>query len=155
MPMFMMLGYSPELTQVVYRIGDSATNIISPMMSFFALIIVYFQKYDEKAGIGTIVSTMLPYSMIFMDVRMPPGMDGIQTILQIWEKHPNIEVVICTAFSDYSWDNIVKTLGSTDRLLFMKKPFDSVAVKQTALSLTKKWDLDRKNRESISNLRLM
>ncbi len=65
-PMFMMLGYSPELTQVVYRIGDSATNIISPMMSFFALIIVYFQKYDEKAGIGTIVSTMLPYSMIFM-----------------------------------------------------------------------------------------
>lgn len=65
-PMFMMLGYSPELTQVVYRIGDSATNIISPMMSFFALIIVYFQKYDEKAGIGTIVSTMLPYSMVFL-----------------------------------------------------------------------------------------
>ncbi|WP_430810155.1 MULTISPECIES: AbgT family transporter [unclassified Carboxylicivirga] len=65
-PMFMMLGYSPELTQVVYRIGDSATNIISPMMSFFALIIVYFQKYDENAGIGTIVSTMLPYSIIFM-----------------------------------------------------------------------------------------
>lgn len=65
-PMFMMLGYSPELTQVVYRIGDSATNIISPMMSFFALIIVYFQKYDSKSGIGTLVSTMLPYSMIFM-----------------------------------------------------------------------------------------
>jgi aminobenzoyl-glutamate transport protein len=65
-PMFMILGYSPELTQAVYRIGDSATNIISPMMSFFALIIVYFQKYDEKAGIGTLVSTMLPYSMIFM-----------------------------------------------------------------------------------------
>ncbi len=67
-PMFMMLGYSPELTQVVYRIGDSATNIISPMMSFFALIIVYFQKYDEKAGIGTIISTMLPYSMSFLFV---------------------------------------------------------------------------------------
>ncbi|MGM0408965.1 MAG: AbgT family transporter, partial [Bacteroidota bacterium] len=55
----------PELTQVVYRIGDSVTNMISPMMSFFALIIVYFQKYDEKAGIGTIVATMLPYSVIF------------------------------------------------------------------------------------------
>jgi aminobenzoyl-glutamate transport protein len=65
-PMFMMLEISPELTQVVYRIGDSATNIISPMMSFFALIIVYFQKYDKKAGIGTLVSTMLPYSIIFM-----------------------------------------------------------------------------------------
>lgn len=64
-PMFMFLGYSPELTQVVYRIGDSVTNIISPMMSFFALIIVYFEKYDKKAGIGTLVSTMLPYSVLF------------------------------------------------------------------------------------------
>ncbi len=64
-PMFMFLGYSPELTQVVYRIGDSVTNIISPMMSFFALIIVYFEKYDKKAGIGTLVATMLPYSVMF------------------------------------------------------------------------------------------
>ncbi|MBI9052959.1 MAG: AbgT family transporter [Bacteroidales bacterium] len=64
-PMFMFLGYTPELTQVVYRIGDSVTNIISPMMSFFALIIVYFQKYDDKSGIGTIVATMLPYSVVF------------------------------------------------------------------------------------------
>ncbi|MCB2196162.1 MAG: AbgT family transporter [Bacteroidetes bacterium] len=64
-PMFMFLGYTPELTQVIYRIGDSVTNIISPMMSFFALIIVYFQKYDEEAGIGTLVATMLPYSIVF------------------------------------------------------------------------------------------
>ncbi|MCF8368743.1 MAG: AbgT family transporter [Bacteroidales bacterium] len=64
-PMFMFLGYSPELTQVVYRIGDSVTNIISPMMSFFALIIVYFEKYDKNAGIGTLVATMLPYSILF------------------------------------------------------------------------------------------
>ena len=65
-PMFMFLGYTPELTQVVYRIGDSVTNIISPMMSFFALIIVYFQKYDNKAGIGTLVATMLPYTIVFL-----------------------------------------------------------------------------------------
>ena len=65
-PLFMELGYSPELSQVVYRIGDSVTNLISPMMSFFALIIAFFQKYDEKASIGTIISTMLPYTMIFM-----------------------------------------------------------------------------------------
>jgi len=64
-PMFMLLGYSPELTQAGFRIGDSVTNVISPMMSFFALIIVYFQKYDKNAGIGTIVSTMLSYSIIF------------------------------------------------------------------------------------------
>lgn len=64
-PLFMELGYSPELSQVVYRIGDSVTNLISPMMSFFALIIAFFQKYDEKASIGTVVSTMLPYTFVF------------------------------------------------------------------------------------------
>lgn len=64
-PMFMLLGYSPELSQAVFRIGDSVTNVISPMMSFFALIIVYYQKYDIKAGMGTLIGTMLPYSMVF------------------------------------------------------------------------------------------
>ncbi len=67
-PMFMIVGYSPEYTQAVYRIGDSATNIISPMLSFFPLIITFIQKYDKKAGIGTIVSTMLPYSIAFIFV---------------------------------------------------------------------------------------
>lgn len=64
-PMFMMLGMSPELTQLVYRVGDSVTNIISPMMSYFALIVAFIQQYDKKAGIGTVVSIMLPYSVVF------------------------------------------------------------------------------------------
>ena len=67
-PMFMIMGYSPELSQVVFRIGDSVTNIISPMMSFFALIIAFIQKYDKKAGIGTIIATMVPYSIGFFIV---------------------------------------------------------------------------------------
>ena len=67
-PMFMILGYSPELSQAVFRIGDSVTNVISPMMSFFALIIVYYQKYDQKSGIGTLIGTMLPYSFVFFIV---------------------------------------------------------------------------------------
>lgn len=67
-PMFMLLGYSPELSQAVFRIGDSVTNLISPMMSFFALIIVYYQKYDEKSGLGTLIGTMLPYSFVFFIV---------------------------------------------------------------------------------------
>lgn len=65
-PMFMLLGYSPELTQVAYRIGDSSTNIITPLMSYFAMIVVFAKKYDEKAGIGTLIATMLPYSMTFL-----------------------------------------------------------------------------------------
>jgi len=66
--MFMLLGYSPELTQVVYRNGDSVTNLISPMMSFIALIIAFFQKYDSKASMGTVIATILLYSIIFFIV---------------------------------------------------------------------------------------
>jgi aminobenzoyl-glutamate transport protein len=69
-PMFMLLGFSPELVQGVYRIGDSTTNLISPMMSFFALIVAFFQRYDSKAGIGTVIATMLPYSIAFLVVWM-------------------------------------------------------------------------------------
>lgn len=65
-PMFMILGYSPEFTQAAYRVGDSVTNIISPMMSYFALIVAFIQRYYSKAGIGTVVATMLPYSIIFL-----------------------------------------------------------------------------------------
>lgn len=64
-PMFMLLGYHPALTQAAFRIGDSVTNLITPMMSYFALIVAFAQKYDEKYGIGTIISTMIPYSIIF------------------------------------------------------------------------------------------
>lgn len=64
-PMFMLLGYSPEFTQVAYRVGDSITNIISPMMSYFALIVALIQRYDARAGIGTLVATMLPYTVVF------------------------------------------------------------------------------------------
>jgi aminobenzoyl-glutamate transport protein len=67
-PMFLLMGYPPELTQCAFRIGDSCTNIISPMMSYFALIIAFFQRYDPRAGIGTLVATMLPYSVAFLIV---------------------------------------------------------------------------------------
>jgi len=65
-PMFMLLGYSPELCQLAYRIGDSCTNIITPMMTYYAVIIMFAQRYDKKAGIGTITATMLPYSVCFL-----------------------------------------------------------------------------------------
>lgn len=65
-PMFMLLGYSPELTQVAYRIGDSCTNLITPLMTYFAMIVVFAKKYDEDSGIGTLISTMLPYSIFFL-----------------------------------------------------------------------------------------
>ena len=65
-PMFMLLGYSPELTQTAYRIGDSTSNVIAPMMSYFALIVAFFERYDKNSGIGTVVATMLPYTVVFL-----------------------------------------------------------------------------------------
>jgi diguanylate cyclase (GGDEF)-like protein len=93
-----------------------------------------------------------PYSLIFMDVRMPPGWDGIETISRIWIKHPYIEMVLCTAYSDYTWDDIIAKLGSSDKLLFLRKPFDAVAVQQMALSLIKKWNLGEQARHYVKNL---
>ncbi len=94
----------------------------------------------------------LPYALIFMDVRMPPGINGVETIRKIWEKHPEIEIVLCTAFSDYTWEKILDEFGGTDHLLFMKKPFDGVSIKQTAFSLTTKWHLARANKNHLENL---
>jgi aminobenzoyl-glutamate transport protein len=86
-PMFMILGYHPGFTQAAFRIGDSVTNVITPMMSYFALIVTYAQRYDEKNGIGTIISLMIPYTVIFMIIwailitvwmllGIPVGFDG-------------------------------------------------------------------------------
>ena len=93
-----------------------------------------------------------PYAMAFMDVRMPPGWDGIRTIASIWVEFPYTEIVICTAFSDYSWEEIIAKLGNTDHLLFLTKPFDSTSVKQMALSLTKKWSLSEEARSYVERL---
>lgn len=65
-PMFMILGYSPEFTQLAYRVGDSVTNVIAPMMSYFAMIVAFIERYDKNAGIGTIIATMLPYTIVFL-----------------------------------------------------------------------------------------
>jgi signal transduction histidine kinase len=106
-----------------------------------------YQGMEAVEMVSEAYETGNPYALIFMDVRMPPGIDGIQTIKQIWEDYPYTEIVICTAYSDYSWDKIVSNLGSTDKLLFMKKPFDATALKQIALTLTTKWKLQQ---EAIS-----
>jgi diguanylate cyclase (GGDEF)-like protein len=82
-----------------------------------------------------------PFNVAFVDMRMPPGWDGVQTIQRLWEADPNVQVVICTAFSDYSWQEISKKLGLTDRLLILKKPFDPVEITQIATSMSEKWSL--------------
>jgi signal transduction histidine kinase len=93
-----------------------------------------------------------PYSLIYMDVRMPPGIDGVETIDRIWKNYPNIEMVICSAYSDYSWNEILERFGTSDKLLFVKKPFNVIVIKQLTLSLITKWDIAKKNRSYMEEL---
>jgi diguanylate cyclase (GGDEF)-like protein/PAS domain S-box-containing protein len=94
-----------------------------------------------------------PYAVAFVDMRMPPGWDGVETIQEIWKVDKDIQVVICTAYSDYSWEEITKRLGNLERLLILKKPFDTVEVCQLACALTEKWHLARHAHLKLHQLR--
>ncbi len=80
-----------------------------------------------------------PFALAFVDVRMPPGWDGIETVAELWKVDPALQVVICTAYSDYSWENMSAKLGASDNCVILKKPFDNIEVLQLAHALTKKW----------------
>jgi two-component system sensor histidine kinase/response regulator len=92
------------------------------------------------------------YSLVFMDVRMPPGWDGLETALKLWEVDPDLQVVICTAYSDKSWEEMVETLGNPERVLILKKPFDTIEVLQMAHALTEKWSLLQSSRRNLEEL---
>jgi len=94
------------------------------------------------------------FSMAFVDVRMPPGWNGIETIKRLWQVDPDLEVVICTAYSDYSWQEIVSELGSTDKFLILKKPFEAVEVRQMAMTLSAKSKLRIAQANQLANLEL-
>jgi signal transduction histidine kinase len=113
------------------------------------------QGEEGLSAVRAAVRSGKPYAMAFVDVRMPPGWDGIKTTQKIWEIDPDIQVVLCTAFADYSRDEITNRLGSTDRLLILKKPFDAVEVLQLASALTEKWALVQWSKREFQNLERM
>ncbi|GID06163.1 bifunctional diguanylate cyclase/phosphodiesterase [Pseudomonas sp. 008] len=82
-----------------------------------------------------------PYAMAFTDMRMPPGWDGLETIERLWKADPNLQIALCTAFSDYTWEAMAERLEFGDQLLVLKKPFDSLEIRQMASALTWKWQM--------------
>lgn len=97
------------------------------------------------AALNDAIAAGRPFDMAFVDMRMPPGWDGVETIQHLWNADPFLEVVICSAYSDYSWSGIVEKLGLSDRYLIIRKPFDNVEVLQAAASLCEKRRLNREN----------
>jgi two-component system, NtrC family, sensor kinase len=94
------------------------------------------------------------FSLAFVDVRMPPGIDGIATVIRLWEVDPELQVVVCSAFSDYSWSDMAAHLGTADRWVILKKPFDNIEVLQLAHALTEKWALRQQTKAQVSELEL-
>jgi signal transduction histidine kinase/chemotaxis response regulator CheB len=111
-----------------------------------------FQGQEALRRVEQAVAAKRPYALAFVDVRMPPGWDGIETTVQLWRVDPELHIVICTAYSDYSWNSVLARLGESDRLVILKKPFDNVEVLQLATALTEKWRLAQNARERLTDL---
>jgi diguanylate cyclase (GGDEF)-like protein len=111
-----------------------------------------FQGQEGFQIVKEAQSSENPFSLAFVDGRMPPGWDGIETINHLWQAAPDLQVVLCTAYADYSWSEIQKVLGESDSLLILKKPFDNVEVLQMAHALTRKWELNREINGRLNKL---
>jgi diguanylate cyclase (GGDEF)-like protein/PAS domain S-box-containing protein len=112
-------------------------------------VVVYFELDSALQGAEAIEKVRAAFeadrafAMAFVDMRMPPGFDGVETVERLWRTDPRLQVVLCTAYSDYSWPEVLHRLDVRDRLLFLKKPFDSIEVFQLANALTAKWNASR------------
>lgn len=114
-----------------------------------------FQGEEGLERVRSAIRERRPYALAFVDMRMPPGWDGLETIEKLWEEDPELQVVICTAYSDNSWEEIRERLGPSDKFLILKKPFDNVEVLQLVSSLSEKWALARKARLKMEDLERM
>jgi PAS domain S-box-containing protein len=111
-----------------------------------------FQGQEGLALVEKAKGEGRPYALAFVDVRMPPGWDGVETTSRIWKVCPDTQIVLCTAYSDYSWDEVIAKLSYPDRLVILKKPFDAVEVLQLAAALTEKFRLAMESRGRLTHL---
>jgi len=100
--------------------------------------------HQGKEALAMVVRALAekrPYALAFVDTRMPPGWDGVETIERLWQVDPKLQIALCTAYSDYSWEALSERLDLADRLLILKKPFDNIEILQMASALTVKWQM--------------
>jgi PAS domain S-box-containing protein len=129
---------------------DKSPTVGSHLASF--TIDSAYQGREALDKVKEAIAAQQPYAMAFVDVRMPPGWDGVETIGHLWKEDPALQVVVCTAYSDYSWDKMTEHLGVSDNLVLLKKPFDNVEVLQLSHALTKKWLVTRQAQLRLDEL---
>jgi signal transduction histidine kinase len=111
-----------------------------------------FQGQEGLAKVEAALAAERPYATAFIDMRMPPGWDGVETIARLWQVDPRLQIVICTAYADYSWNEVLTRLDVRDRLLILKKPFDAIEVCQLANTLTAKWEMTQQATAQLTRL---
>ena len=110
------------------------------------------QGQEGLAMVERALAAGQPYALAFVDMRMPPGWDGLETIQRLWAVDPHVQVVICSAHSDYDWTDVVARLDHSDKLLVVKKPFEPIEVLQCAHALTRKWQNEQTLRRQLETL---
>lgn len=111
-----------------------------------------YQGQEGAARVQQALNDGSPYAMAFVDMRMPPGWNGLETIARLWAIDPDIQMVICSAYSDHDWNDLVARLNNSDKLLVVKKPFEPIEVLQCAHALTRKWQNERIVRRQVETL---
>lgn len=135
-----------ELEQVLF--GSNATSDNAAKYEIDSA----FQGEEGIKKVRTALEDADPYMLAFVDMRMPPGIDGVETIERMWRIDDQIQIIVCTAYTDYSWDEMIERLGLTDRLLIIKKPFDQAEVCQAAAAMSEKWKLTQQARLKLNDL---
>jgi diguanylate cyclase len=129
-------------------LGESAPTHTNPDFEIDSAL----QGQDGVVRVRQALDEGRPYAMAFVDMRMPPGWDGLETIERLWAIDPDVQVVICSAHSDYDWVDVVARLDHSDKLLVVKKPFEAIEVIQSANALTRKWQNERIVRRQVETL---
>lgn len=146
-------GESGALADAKAAFFGAAAPVSAPVAgSGFELESAY-QGEEALEKVRAACAAQRPFAVAFVDVRMPPGSDGVLTTARLWEIDPELQVVLCTAFADYSWEEMQRKFGSSDRLLILKKPFDTMEVVQLASALTEKWNSSRREKQNLEEAR--
>ena len=152
-----------DFRKILGAATDSVTDISAAEAALFGEEISTVEKPEHDLSFASqgeeglhkverALAESRPYALAFVDVRMPPGWDGIETVSRIWKVAPDLQIVICTAYSDYSWEEMIRKLGKTDQLLILKKPFDTTEVHQMASAMVQKYALQQLQRSSMLSM---
>jgi two-component system, cell cycle sensor histidine kinase and response regulator CckA len=150
-----ILGSRGPASSRLRRVEEELFGAETPAVARASFRIDYACQGQEAVGmVAEAMQANDPYAVAFVDLRMPPGWDGVETLEHIWSQCPDLQAVICTAYSDYSWDDLIQRFGHKDNLLIIKKPFETVEVLQVAHALARKWMLGRQTRLCTEDLEL-